>query len=126
MAKADLGSQPVLLSNGNGWANVTRFATLSLHRLSETQHKAKMSGASALWRCVSRIEEEQKRSSLHRLRQSASMESVLSTKKQTDEMLRKLRVMVDSFDLEVDESVESICRHILDEEDDLMNLFLKH
>lgn len=54
------------------------------------------------------------------------MESVLSTKKQTDEMLRKLRVMVDSFDLEVDESVESICRHILDEEDDLMNLFLKH
>eukprot|EP00434_Breviolum_minutum_P039994 symbB.v1.2.035532.t1/scaffold4807.1/size34543/2 len=72
------------------------------------------------------MEEEQKRSSLLQMRQYVTMESVYSTKKNADEMLKKLRVMVDSFDLEVDESVESICRHVLDEEDDMMNIFLKH
>ncbi|CAJ1438856.1 unnamed protein product, partial [Effrenium voratum] len=86
---APLGPQPVLLSNGHGWTNVTRFASLSLARLADSQQKAKLSGALAIMRCVGRIEEEQKKHSLLHLRQRAAAEKVYAAKRKADDTLRK-------------------------------------
>eukprot|EP00913_Durusdinium_trenchii_P023940 g22482.t1 len=120
-----LGTQPVLLSNGNGWANVTRFASLSLSKIAEMKQKAKLTAACALLRCLARLEEDQMRGSLLQLQHCTQLEAVLAGKRQAEEKLRRLRVTVDSMDFEVDESVEAICRHVLDEEHEMMDLFLK-
>ncbi|CAE7940269.1 Xab2 [Symbiodinium necroappetens] len=126
VAALELGPQPVLLSSGHGWGNVTRFAGLSLAKLAELRWRAKLHGASALLRCLHRLQESRKRHCLLCLRHRAAVEAVSSAKHHADETLKKLRMMVDSFDLEADDSVEAICRQVLDEDDETTSMVLKH
>mmetsp|Transcript_9582 Transcript_9582/g.16738 ORF Transcript_9582/g.16738 Transcript_9582/m.16738 type:complete len:129 (+) Transcript_9582:34-420(+) len=120
----ELGT-PVLLSNGHGWANVTRFAELSLARLADSRRRAKLQAASGLARCFRRLQDRQKLHGMLCLRHLATLEAVRCAKRQADDTLGKIRVMVDSFDLEADESVEAICRHVLEEDDEVFSLYLK-
>eukprot|EP00930_Biecheleria_cincta_P011452 TRINITY_DN114286_c0_g1_i1.p1 TRINITY_DN114286_c0_g1~~TRINITY_DN114286_c0_g1_i1.p1 ORF type:complete len:141 (-),score=30.97 TRINITY_DN114286_c0_g1_i1:45-440(-) len=117
-AVAELGPQPVLLNNNNGWANVTRFASLAMVRLAETRRRAQLSGAAVLVRALSRIQQGHKQEGLQKLRQHATLRSFALARGRADEELQRLRLLADSFELEVDDAVDAMCRQVLDEEED--------
>eukprot|EP00933_Yihiella_yeosuensis_P005953 TRINITY_DN11057_c1_g2_i1.p2 TRINITY_DN11057_c1_g2~~TRINITY_DN11057_c1_g2_i1.p2 ORF type:complete len:139 (-),score=22.34 TRINITY_DN11057_c1_g2_i1:78-494(-) len=113
----ELGPQPVLLSNGNGWSNVTRFTTMAFSKLADMREKSRLSGASALRRCLLRVEQRLKREGLEKLRQRSNLQAFINAKSETAIMLRRLRGLVDSFELEIDDSVDQICRQTLEEDE---------
>eukprot|EP00931_Biecheleriopsis_adriatica_P099377 TRINITY_DN73861_c0_g1_i1.p1 TRINITY_DN73861_c0_g1~~TRINITY_DN73861_c0_g1_i1.p1 ORF type:complete len:145 (-),score=37.28 TRINITY_DN73861_c0_g1_i1:107-508(-) len=117
-ATLELGTQPVLLSNGNGWANVTRFTSLAITKLADMKRRAKLSSAGALARALARIEQRQQREGLQRLRQRANSEAFVAARSNADAMLQKLRRLVDNFELEIEDNVDGICREVLHEDDD--------
>ncbi|CAE8619333.1 unnamed protein product [Polarella glacialis] len=114
----DLGSQPVLLANANGWSNVMRFTSLAVAQLAELRRRAQLNSAGALGRLLLRIEQRLQREGLQKLRQRAKLEVLAVARSNAELMLRRLRGLVDSFELPVDDVAEDICRQVLDEDEE--------
>ncbi|CAE8656781.1 unnamed protein product [Polarella glacialis] len=114
----DLGSQPVLLANANGWSNVMRFTSLAVAKLAELRRRAQLNSAGALGRLLLRIEQRLQREGLQKLRQRAKLEVLAVARSNAELMLRRLRGLVDSFELPVDDVAEDICRQVLDEDEE--------
>eukprot|EP00418_Pyrodinium_bahamense_P082697 CAMPEP_0179077116 /NCGR_PEP_ID=MMETSP0796-20121207/34449_1 /TAXON_ID=73915 /ORGANISM="Pyrodinium bahamense, Strain pbaha01" /LENGTH=130 /DNA_ID=CAMNT_0020774387 /DNA_START=27 /DNA_END=419 /DNA_ORIENTATION=+ len=113
----ELGRQPVLLNNPHGWANVTRFATLTMAKLSDLERRVERSSATALGRALSKIEKRQLREGFLSLHQHCNLDSFVHARGHAEDMLQRLHSLVDTFDIEVDHLVENIMQGTLEEDD---------
>mmetsp|Transcript_71469 Transcript_71469/g.225818 ORF Transcript_71469/g.225818 Transcript_71469/m.225818 type:complete len:133 (+) Transcript_71469:117-515(+) len=114
---SELGRQPVLLNNPHGWANVTRFATLTVAKLSNLERRVASSSAAALGRALSRVERRHLREGFVGLHQHTTLDTFVNARSHTEDAMSRLHSLVDSFDIEVDHLVENIMQGTLEEED---------
>uniref|UniRef100_A0A7S1F9I6 Uncharacterized protein n=1 Tax=Noctiluca scintillans TaxID=2966 RepID=A0A7S1F9I6_NOCSC len=118
----ELGTRPVLLNNPNGWANVTRFTTLTMARLADLERKSMSHSLSGLQRTLQRIERRQMREGFASLRCHASVNAFVHARRGAEDMLQRLHALVEAFDVDVDNLVEEIMQGTLVEDDDTASL----
>merc|ERR1719419_1851015 len=113
----ELGRQPVLLNNPYGWANVTRFTTLTMAKLSNLERRAHCSSATALGRALSRIEKRHLREGFMIMHQHSTLDTFVNARGHAEDMLQRLHSLVDTFEDEVDHLVENIVQGTLEKDD---------
>mmetsp|Transcript_81682 Transcript_81682/g.142060 ORF Transcript_81682/g.142060 Transcript_81682/m.142060 type:complete len:130 (-) Transcript_81682:73-462(-) len=115
---ADLqGARPVLLHNPQGWGNVTRFATLTMAKLSTLERRVACSSASALCRALQKVEKRNLREGFVTLHQNSTLDTFVNARSHAEDMLQRLHTLVDTFDIEVDTLVEDIMQGTLEEDE---------
>merc|ERR1719162_843389 len=108
--------RPVLLNNPSGWSNVTRFATLTVAKLSMLEKRVERGSAAGLARAFNKIQRRQMREAFGNLHRNTSLDNFVHARAHAEEMLQRLHSMVDNFDLEVDHLVEDIVQGVLEED----------
>eukprot|EP00929_Paragymnodinium_shiwhaense_P015439 TRINITY_DN123523_c0_g1_i1.p1 TRINITY_DN123523_c0_g1~~TRINITY_DN123523_c0_g1_i1.p1 ORF type:complete len:277 (-),score=34.51 TRINITY_DN123523_c0_g1_i1:220-1002(-) len=115
-ASLTFGQRPVLLSNPQGWSNLTRFTTLTLAKLSAMERRVERSGALGLARALEKVQRRRTREAFASLHRHSSVDTFIHARANAEEMLRRLQSMVENFDMESDHFVEDIVQSMMEEE----------
>merc|ERR1712048_1236361 len=89
------GKRPVLLNNPKGWANVTRFTTLMMAKLSSLERKNLSCSVTTLQRAITKIERRHLREGFVSLHHNSSFGTFVTARSHAEDMLQKLHSLVD-------------------------------